>query len=168
MNIFYLHSDPKVCASMHTDVHSYKMINESCQMLTAAHRILDGDEWADEVGLVALSHPNHPSTRWARKTAANYHWLWLLMCGLCEQYYIRYGSRKKQPRQHDYSKYIDLLLKLPDNIPYGDFSAPPLAMPDQYQCADPIQSYRNYYIAEKVTNPRGTYKFTEAPAWISA
>jgi len=42
-------------------------------------------------------------------------------------------------------------------------------MPDQYKCDDPVQSYRNYYMGEKLGVIRGgTYKFTEAPLWACA
>ena len=43
MNIFYLHSDPKTCASMHCDKHVVKMILETAQMLSTAHHELDGE-----------------------------------------------------------------------------------------------------------------------------
>lgn len=43
MNIFYLHEIPRVAAQMHCDSHVIKMIVESAQMLSTAHRILDHD-----------------------------------------------------------------------------------------------------------------------------
>jgi len=42
MNIFYLDNDPKVCAEMHNDKHCIKMILEYAQLLSTAHRVLDG------------------------------------------------------------------------------------------------------------------------------
>ena len=42
MNIFYLHEDPQVSAKMHCDKHVVKMIIEYAQMLSTAHRMLDG------------------------------------------------------------------------------------------------------------------------------
>ena len=42
MNIFYLHENPEVCAKMHCDKHVAKMIIEYAQMLSTAHRMLDG------------------------------------------------------------------------------------------------------------------------------
>ena len=44
MNIFILHSDPEVAAKQHCDKHVCKMIVESAQMLSTAHRLLDGVE----------------------------------------------------------------------------------------------------------------------------
>lgn len=42
MNIFYLSSDPVEAAQMHCDQHVRKMLIESAQMLSTAHRLLDG------------------------------------------------------------------------------------------------------------------------------
>ena len=42
MNIFYVSRDPFLAATMLCDKHVVKMILESCQMLSTAHRILDG------------------------------------------------------------------------------------------------------------------------------
>ena len=48
MNIFYLHEDPEQCAKEHNDKHCVKMDIEYPQMLSTAHRVLDGDEWYDK------------------------------------------------------------------------------------------------------------------------
>ena len=42
MNIFVLDKDPRVAARMLCDKHVPKMIVESAQMLSTAHRLLDG------------------------------------------------------------------------------------------------------------------------------
>jgi hypothetical protein len=42
MNIFYLSKDPKQCAEWMVDKHTIKMILESAQLLSTAHRLLDG------------------------------------------------------------------------------------------------------------------------------
>ena len=48
MNIFYLHPIAKICAVYHSDKHVCKMIIESAQMLSTAHRVLDGTEFTDK------------------------------------------------------------------------------------------------------------------------
>ena len=48
MNIFYLSTNTDECARYHCDKHVVKMILETAQMLSTAHRVLDGDELADE------------------------------------------------------------------------------------------------------------------------
>lgn len=42
MNIFYLDTDPTKAAQYMTDRHVVKMILESAQLLSTAHRVLDG------------------------------------------------------------------------------------------------------------------------------
>jgi len=78
MNIFYLDRDPRKCAEMHLDKHCVKMIIEYAQLMSTAHRVLDGTEYYDktangrkikrwrlpderEARLMKASHMNHPS-----------------------------------------------------------------------------------------------------------
>ena len=42
MNIFVLDRNPKTAAQLQCDKHVVKMIVESAQMLSTAHRMLDG------------------------------------------------------------------------------------------------------------------------------
>ena len=44
MNLFYLHEDPIKSAELHCDKHVVKMIIEYAQMLSTAHRMLDGEQ----------------------------------------------------------------------------------------------------------------------------
>ena len=48
MNLFYLHKNPKVSATLHCDKHVVKMIIEYAQMLSTAHRMLDGDPYVSQ------------------------------------------------------------------------------------------------------------------------
>ena len=48
MNIFYLNEDPKIAAQEHCDKHVCKMTIEYCQLLSTAHRVLDGAEYYDK------------------------------------------------------------------------------------------------------------------------
>ena len=43
MNIFYLHEDPIQNAKWHVDKHVVKMVTEYAQLLSTAHRVLDGE-----------------------------------------------------------------------------------------------------------------------------
>ena len=45
MNIFYVDKDPIVAAKMLIDKHVVKMIVESAQMLSTAHRMIDGTQY---------------------------------------------------------------------------------------------------------------------------
>ena len=45
MNLFILNKDPIIAAQQQCDKHVVKMPLESGQMLSTAHRLLDGDEY---------------------------------------------------------------------------------------------------------------------------
>ena len=177
MNIFYLHNDPKICAEMHVDKHCVKMILEYAQLLSTAHRVLDGTL---NVGLSAsgrkktsyvlmderdsllysATHINHPSAIWVRKSQANYIWLYELFGWLCNEYTHRYGKHHATTR-------LDSELSIPPkNIPLGEFTEPTPAMPDHYKVAgDSIQSYKNYYLGDKTR--MFSWKKREVPSWVS-
>lgn len=164
MNIFYLHENPQTCAQYHVDKHCVKMIVESAQLLSTAHRVLDGNEivghtrtgrrakrWvlpdSRETVLYHATHVNHPSAVWCRKTDKNYLWLAELLEQLCVEYTYRYEKIHKIEQT---GLMQALKNKFPTNIPIGDFSPPTPAMPDEYKVAGNIlQSYHNYYNGEK-------------------
>lgn len=58
MNIFCLDHDPYISAEMHCDKHILKMVIEYAQLLSTAHRVLDGEyrifTWTNEVFDAAL------------------------------------------------------------------------------------------------------------------
>ena len=158
MNIFYLHQDPKVCAEWAVDSHCVKMILESAQLLSTAHRVLDGVQYIDassgrkikrwkldhgrDVELYSATHVNHPSAVWCRESNNNYTWLWRYLDEHCKEYTRRYGKVHKV----ELSGLKDLLEILPDNITVGSFFQPPSAMDAKYIISDDaIVNYRNYY-----------------------
>lgn len=179
MNIFYLHNDPMVCAQMHVDKHCVKMILEYAQLLSTAHRVLDGtmsvvvsksgrkakrwtlhDDVRDSL-LYGATHINHPSAKWARHSDSNYRWLYRLFRELCAEYTYRYGKVHLTD-----SKLGKLLEQPPKNIPVGDFCPPWRAMPDQFKVDDTMESYRNYYRGAKMN--MFSWKKREVPSWIEA
>lgn len=164
MNIFYLDHDPVKCAQYHVDKHVVKMILEYCQLLSTAHRIIDGKEiiaesktgrkvkrWIlpdeRETILYSATHVNHPSAVWCRETAGNYHWLYKLLTSLCEEYTYRYGKVHKCQS----SGLVEALQFAPNKITSHElFTGPTPAMPDACKVpGDSLKSYRNYYIMEK-------------------
>ena len=180
MNIFYIHPDAATCAIQHTDRHTVKMIVEYAQLLSTAHRILDGTEiigvsktgrkqkqyFLDDPrneGLYKASHINHPSNRWVRHSSGNYHWLYSLWTALLSEYTYRYGKR------HSCERLIPYLDITPKNIPYGEFSPPWRAMPDEYKVdkSHPdycVESYRAYYNGAKKHIHK--WKNRPTPDWI--
>ena len=159
MNIFYLDNHPTVCAQYHVDKHVVKMILEYAQLLSTAHRVLDGVETAgfsasgrkkkvwklnssyDDI-LYSATHINHPSAIWARHGFENYQWLHSLLVELCKEYTYRYGKIHKC----EATGLVDKLQYAPFNIPTKLFTQPTPAMPDEFKVpGDSIKSYHNYY-----------------------
>ena len=178
MNIFYLDHNPVQAARAHLDKHVVKMILEYAQLLSTAHRILDGTEstvlsesgrkkkvWQlpdnrDSV-LYSCTHANHPSAVWVRQSESHYRWLFTLWIELMREYTYRYG------KIHASARLIGELNKPPKNIKFGNgFAEPTPAMPEHYRVAgDSIQSYKNYYLGDK--RRMFSWKKRETPSWIN-
>lgn len=158
MNIFFLSQNPTECAQMHVDKHVVKMITEQLQLLSTAHRVLDGTEYIDDSSgrkikrwklggsyeyiLYKATHQNHPSAVWTRQSYENYIWLHSMTEALCKEYTYRYGKIHKG----EHSGLLDTLSYAPINIAVKVFTEPTPAMPEQYiVVGNSIQSYRKYY-----------------------
>ena len=177
MNIFYLDSNVTKCAEYHNDKHVVKMILEYAQLLSTAHRVLDGKEYIDassgrkikrwrledtslEAQLYKATHINHPSAVWVRQSNNNYTWLMCLVQSLLMEYTHRYG------KMHSCNRLVYWLRKPPGNIPVGYLTQPTPAMPDEYKVSgDSLQSYRNYYLGAK--NNMAKWKNRPIPEWWS-
>lgn len=177
MNVFYLNEDPKQCALEHNDKHVVKMIIEYAQLMSTAHRILDGEQYLDKTAngrnikrwklsdlredkLYKASHINHPDAIWARKCTGNYEYLWQLFNALCDEYIHRYGRVHETDR-----KLRGALLCPPQNIPQGNMTEPPQAMPEHCKASDAVTAYKKYYIIEK--KRFSTWKNRSIPAWYA-
>ena len=184
MNIFYLDKNPQRCAQMHVDKHCVKMILEYAQLLSTAHRVLDGvltvglsqsgrkqqryilsDE--REQMLYSATHINHPSAVWVRQSSANYMWLAELLEECCREYSYRYGKIHKV----ESSGLMQILKNVfPINITDKPFTEPTPAMPDECKVpGDSIQSYHNYYWSNKkhLWSWKGKINSRERPRWMS-
>ena len=167
INIFYLSKNPAECARFHNDKHLIKMILEYSQLLSTAHRVLDGtliDGYSAsgrkkkvyvltdsrdpnlESRLYSATHVNHPSAIWVRECIANYSWLHSLLVELCKEYTFRYGKVHKCERDG----LVDALATYPKNLKVHMFTEPTPAMPDDVKVlGNSLESYRNYYIKNK-------------------
>tara|TARA_R110000803_G_scaffold98512_1_gene166586 strand:- start:501 stop:1016 length:516 start_codon:yes stop_codon:yes gene_type:complete len=144
MNIFYVYEDPTDAAVCLPDKLVVKMPLESAQMLCTAHRVLDGENKADKLGLYKIAMKNHPCTIWVREADENYYWLYEHFNALCKEYQNRYG------REHlSYTKLNTVLSSAPSNIDIKHKTVMPQAMPDEYKCQDTIKAYRDYMVNEK-------------------
>ena len=181
MNIFYLHNDTTKCAELHNDKHVVKMILEYAQLLSTAHRFIDGVPSIDrgtrtgrqrtsyilsdsrDAVLYRATHINHPSAIWVRQSDTNYKWLQSMLVTLCKEYTYRYDKVHKCERDG----LVEQLARLPDTIPSGHFTEPTPAMPDEVKVAgNSIKSYRNYYINNKTH--LASWKKRNKPEWYSA
>lgn len=155
MNIFYIHEKPEKAVKMMHNKHICKMILESAQMLSTAHREIDQD--LCELPVYKSAYKNHPSTVWARQSRKNYDWLYKHFMALCKEYTLRYN------RVHLTEQKLGVhLSNYPMLLPEGKFTQPPCAMPDIYKLSDDhIFNYRKYYLTEKIKNEQDLKRFVE-------
>ena len=161
------------------------MILEYSQLLSTAHRVLDGKEtilksktcryvkrWVlndeREQMLYSATHVNHPSAVWCRQSSANYMWLAELLEECCKEYTYRYGKIHKV----EASDLMQTLKNIfPKNIPEGPFTEPTPAMPTELIIpGDSITSYHNYYINNKthLASWKGKVNSRKQPEWYHA
>ena len=159
MNIFYIDECPRAAAQMQCDKHVVKMVIESAQMLSTAHRLLDGIEYFDQTSngrkirrwrledmreniMYKAVHMNHPCTIWTRENSANYLWHYEHFVALCDEFTHRYGKTHATDAQLRHS-----LSELPNNIPYADeITTPALAIEESCKAErDPVECYRRFY-----------------------
>ena len=176
MNIFYVDDDPVIAARALVNKHVVKMIVETCQLLSTAHRVLDGQmvtvlvngkrrkRWQlpnhRENVLYKATHVNHPSAIWARSSTQNYRWLVKHLKALLSEYTYRYGKIHKCETDLLYT-----LVRPPNNLVNTELTEMPCCMPVEYIVSgDPVASYRNYYQYGK-TNLHN-WKRRAKPGWI--
>jgi hypothetical protein len=163
MNIFYLDKRPDDCAEMHCDKHCVKMILEYAQLLSTAHRVLDGE--AAPASTYKLTHKNHPSTIWTRSSSQHYDWLFRLFRMLSAEYSMRYSNEKQGFKVHkSWDKLGKILETPPKNIEDNGWVDPPQCMPDSCKTDDVVEAYRNYYMTEKASI--SVWKYSNMPSWF--
>jgi hypothetical protein len=179
VNIFYIHEEPKICAEMHVDKHCTKIVIEYAQLMSTAHRLLDGTPYLDKTAngrsikrwrlegenetiMMKASHINHPSAIWARATRENYIWLHQLWHYLCKEYTYRYGKVHAVEKRMSNALYLP-----PENIKKCKFYEPTPAMPDDVKVVgNSLASYRNYYNKNKTH--LANWKNRPVPEWYGA
>lgn len=177
MNIFYISVDPVECTKWMINRHVVSQTKETAQLLSTAHRILDGTEYIGksktgrnvkrwrlpderEQHLYSATHVSHPSAVWCRATNNNYIWLVDHFDALLNEYTYRYG------KVHKCAALMPWVRNPPSNIPVGNLTPVTPAMPDEYKVpGDSVASYRNYYRIAKARMHE--WKNREAPEWIN-
>lgn len=159
MNIFFLHFDPRICATLHVDKHVIKMILETCQLLCSAVHLS-----GDYIPCYKLTHKNHPCSKWTRESKQNYDWLCVLGIELCKEYTFRYG------KVHKCQPYILDLQNNPPTLPDIGLTPPAQAMPEMYRSENVVESYRYYYVYEKnqLLSWKGKVSGRNQPEWVSS
>ena len=164
---------------MHVDSHASKMIIEYAQLMSTAHRVLDGkqvkrlsknnrlittydhpDPQLDHT-LYKSCHVNHPSAIWVRQSKKNYRWLYELWTELNTEFMYRYD---KDVYHESYRKLKWALFSPPENMPEGVFTEPTQAMPDDVKNDSSITAYRDYYI--KYKQHLASWKKRGMPSWM--
>lgn len=168
MNMFVLDDLPQKAAEYHCNKHVVKMILEAGQMGCAAHwmswlehfgksrkdfklmrdvkQFLKDNVPQDKQPPWGLTHVNHPCTIWTRQSAENYGWHMELMGCLLNEYNLRYDKIHKSTDVYHW-----LLKNKPISFPVQGRTPFPICMKEEYKVGDnPIQSYRMYYIKDKV------------------
>lgn len=162
MNIFFLHSDPVICAANHCDKHVNKMIIEHLQMMSVAldtHGLPPAKK-KDGSYYSVRAYRRHPCTLWVAESLSNFLWLYDMTAALCWQFKIRY---RKEHAGTDSLLSISLSSQLKKIYPDLGHTMPAQAMPDW--CKHPtnsVEAYRNYYNLTKWKF--ATWK-TAAPEW---
>ena len=178
MNIFILDQDPVIAANMMCDKHVVKMIVESCQLLSTAHRVLDGkkvdgknkkggkytryymnDSYIDNF-LFKSTMINHPCSIWIRETTRNYYWLSKHNIALCNEYTQRYSKIHKCQQLADW-----LFIHPPIQITLSHRTDFAQAMPEGYKSSNAVEAYRNYYCNEK--SKFAKWKKGNTPLWYT-
>lgn len=182
MNLFILDESPVVSAQLQCDKHVVKMIVESAQMLSTAHRLLDGSmqlrpskSGKRKVKYFALNddreavmyknvHEGHPCTVWTMETVSNYDWHYKHFIALCDEYKYRYG------KVHSTDTLLRHYLRWPPtNIPSGPLTKQPLAMKSNPECMfdDVVKSYRAFY-QTKQDRFKMVWTKREVPPWFES
>ena len=132
-----------------------KMILESCQMLCTNLNHLYGEQ----VAPYRSCHLNHPSTKWARESSANFLSLVEHTEAMLVEYKLRFNNRV-----HKCEVVLRRCMELFDKKLFDkhDPTPLPLAMPDEYKSEDIVESYRKFYASK----PRVRYPESKVPLWF--
>lgn len=168
MNIFIVDKDPTISARSLCDKHVVKMIVESAQMLSTAHRLLDGKlinkKWVhpfhDDI-LYKASHINHPCNVWIRQGIRNYTWLYDHFEAMCKEYAHRYGKIHST-----WSKLGGILYSTPSNILQGSTPFLPAIGDTEIVNGDIVTAYREFYSAKKY-RMKMVWSKSDVPEWFN-
>ena len=175
MNIFYTNTNPYTSAHEHCKVHRVKMIVEYAQLLSTAHRLLDGEpikvavqtdkgyrikDWYLLPSDTLSDHPVHEGyhelldKKLYNLTHKNHpSAIWVRQSEahyrwlfFCFTELCNIYEADSQ-KKHKTSELIDYLPDAPRNIPFVDFFEPPVAAPDQFKAIAVLEGAAKGYQA---------------------
>ena len=167
MNLFILSLIQKEIAQAMMDKHISKILLEAVQMLCSAKHILSPNDESNDK-LYKMAHKNHPVTIWCRTSKANFVWT----LDLVDEMHNEWKYRYEHPESKHHKSYLMaqyLREHMPSDESFEKVGLTPfaLAMPDQYKTADPVESYRNYYMSEEKQKIASWKKLREKPEWYT-
>lgn len=167
MNLFILSLIHREIAESMMDKHVSKILLEAVQMLCSAKRVLTPGDVEVNEKLYKMAHKNHPVTIWCRTSKTNYVWV----LDLVDALHVEWKYRYEHPESKMHKSYLvaqELRRHIPsdDVFPQKGMTPFALAMPDQYKdYADPVESYRRYYMSEEKQKIASWKKLREKPEW---
>lgn len=193
MNIFYLDHDPHVAARWMVDKHIVKMPLESCQMLSTAHRLLDGrvEEHCVRSGISTSRVkklyllPGEKVKRLSETqliienqvcyypTHANHpSTVWTMASKENYEFHVQFLLAMTDEYSRRYGRVyksvktvLPFLFFAPKNLRSASYTDPTPAMPEHYKVpGDSVQSYRNYYAGSKWRFAK--WKHENVPPWF--
>ena len=173
MNLFFLHSDPSICAQQHCDKHVVKMLLETTQILYTSFYINNCIHLLPDFAYRKAS-PAHPTVIWVSLCISNWNYALHLAINLSHEYTLRYK------RVHSCDKHINFLKNIVPDFPekknpykpttklaYFPGTTPvPLAMPEDSMRSTAILSYRSYYMIHKKHFAKWNY--SPIPLWFTS
>ena len=134
-----------------------KMTLETTQLLCTALNVLS----EDKVTPYKSAHVNHPCSKWARASSANWKQLYYHALCLCSEYTRRFGKTHKCD-----DVLSKIFRKFLENKHLFELDVPtdlPLCMPDEYKDQnDIVGSYRRFWCSK----PNIVYPEQKIPSWF--
>ena len=166
MNMFITDVEHKLNLVNYCDVHVRKMITEQAQMLSTAHRVLDGvngtllvyskkdkkfilkqydfvlrhlGEEGSTPALYLKTHENHPNNLWIRESIMNYRYAYHLFIAMLDEYEYRFSKK------HESSKLRHDLKQAPRNL--KNIKMTPFVWDQSYQYINDVtEAYKKIFI----------------------
>ena len=170
MNRFIIDHHPDSIAKQLCDKHIVKMPLEEAQMLCTAiwHH---APEYAEHHELYKPAHKNHPCTRWAMETRANFVYAFNLYTSMLAEYHYRYGKwhGAGNPSTTNPNARPQHLLYARHYIPEGQVTPHPQCFSCHDECKTdekwPVMAYRSFYVVAKTKIARYN-KGRQKPSWM--